>query len=582
MGKSFDGRRDARPTIKPLKVAFPRDNGITPVRWLQNFLRPYKHYSPQKLVRDPKLLTDLEVAVFSEAMSRIKHIFNGVYSIYLLLVAIAIYSLASIPLALSYLDTNQFGLWGVMGALSSYIALIDIGMMNAGCRLFIDHKDNKDGGEYGSLIKSCILVSAAQGCLIVLIGLFSCPFLVDFLTIPSNLSRDFVQLFSIQCGVIALNCMTRIFMLLLFAHQRVDLVNYWGIVSLLLNFFSQWLFFYLGFGVLSLAFGGLVATLCVIPMQFRNCLTVNVFPSAGHWGKPSYIHFKELFTLGRDLFLVSLGTHLVIASQSIIITRYIGLDAAAVWSIGLRMFYLLNQAISRLTDITEPVFAEMITRSETSRLKERYSNLSIVGFSLAGWFALSFASCNSLFVSVWTHGKIQWSVQYDLLLAIWMILLSITNRHSKFITITKEIGFLRYIYFLEGSAFIISSSLLIRNWGLSGMLICSIVCGILFSGLFCIWRVSKYFGFTLNEVGLQWLGHAVIMLLCLIPVLVGVWHACAPLPDLTRLTINFLVSGSVGAILFLRFGIPHAVRAIILKQLPSWGGSFLQRVLRAL
>jgi len=28
VGKSFDGRRDARPTIKPPKVAFPRDIGI--------------------------------------------------------------------------------------------------------------------------------------------------------------------------------------------------------------------------------------------------------------------------------------------------------------------------------------------------------------------------------------------------------------------------------------------------------------------------------------------------------------------------------------------------------------------------
>jgi hypothetical protein len=29
VGKSFDGRRDARPTIKPKKVAFPKEVGIT-------------------------------------------------------------------------------------------------------------------------------------------------------------------------------------------------------------------------------------------------------------------------------------------------------------------------------------------------------------------------------------------------------------------------------------------------------------------------------------------------------------------------------------------------------------------------
>jgi hypothetical protein len=33
VAKSFDGRRDARPTIKPPKVAFPRDIGISPLEY---------------------------------------------------------------------------------------------------------------------------------------------------------------------------------------------------------------------------------------------------------------------------------------------------------------------------------------------------------------------------------------------------------------------------------------------------------------------------------------------------------------------------------------------------------------------
>jgi O-antigen/teichoic acid export membrane protein len=81
-------------------------------------------------------------------MSRIQRVIRGLFSSYLLLMATGVYSLVSVPLALHYLDTTRFGLWILMGTLSTYIALIDLGMMNAGCRLFIDHKDQKDGGEY--------------------------------------------------------------------------------------------------------------------------------------------------------------------------------------------------------------------------------------------------------------------------------------------------------------------------------------------------------------------------------------------------------------------------------------------------
>jgi hypothetical protein len=37
VGKSFNGRRYDRPTIKPPKVAFPRDIGIT---YMKSFYKP--------------------------------------------------------------------------------------------------------------------------------------------------------------------------------------------------------------------------------------------------------------------------------------------------------------------------------------------------------------------------------------------------------------------------------------------------------------------------------------------------------------------------------------------------------------
>ena len=93
-------------------------------------------------------------------------------SSYFLLAATAVYSLASVPVALHYLDIKRFGLWMVMGTLAGYLSLIDAGMTSAVARLLIDHKDDRNGGNYGGFIQTGWLVSCVQGAIIFVIGLF--------------------------------------------------------------------------------------------------------------------------------------------------------------------------------------------------------------------------------------------------------------------------------------------------------------------------------------------------------------------------------------------------------------------------
>src|SRR6267378_423108 len=100
-------------------------------------------------------------------MSRFRRIVHGAASGYAGLIAASIYSLASVPLALHYLSTERFGLWSVMSIIGSYLSQIDLGMSGAVSRMLIDHKDDSQSGNYGSLIKTGWLVSFVQGLIIL-------------------------------------------------------------------------------------------------------------------------------------------------------------------------------------------------------------------------------------------------------------------------------------------------------------------------------------------------------------------------------------------------------------------------------
>ncbi|MGA9450473.1 MAG: oligosaccharide flippase family protein, partial [Verrucomicrobiia bacterium] len=451
-------------------------------------------------------------------MSRFKRAIHGVASSYVLLAATALYSLASIPVALYYLDKERFGLWALMGSLVGYLSLIDAGMSGAAARLVIDHKDDRDGGHYGSLIKTGWLVFLAQGTIILVAGLVFANFFARLLAIPTELQSEFIRLVYLQCGVVALSFATRIFSLILSAHQRMDVVNYIGTFGLMVNFSALWLFFHFGFGVLSLAWAALCATVTSVVCQWLACEGYKLFPGRGGWGRASWSSFKEIFVFGKDIFLVSVGTQLIMASQTIVITRMLGLEATAIWSVGLRLFNLISQVIWRISDMSGPAFAEMMVRGELSRLRERYREVVMLTASLSGFAAVSFALCNSLFIPLWTHGKIQWPMTSDLLLGVWMIVLAVLHCHSAFVLITKKIGFMRYVYFVEGVVFVSLSLLVAREGGLPAIIACSIVCSTAFSGAYGVWRISRYFGFSFGEVALGWLRPMARVLLFYLPI----------------------------------------------------------------
>jgi O-antigen/teichoic acid export membrane protein len=487
------------------------------------------------------------------------------------------YSLASVPVALHYLDKERFGLWALMGSLINYLSLVDAGMTGAAGRLFIDHKDDRNGGHYGSLIQTGWLVSLTQGIIILAAGLVLAHPISRMMAIPAALETEFIHLLYLQCGVTALNFATRIFSTMLYVHQRMEVMNYIGTFSLAVNFVAMWLFFHLGFGVLSLGLGGLCATVPYVISQGLACVRFKLFPERTGWGKPSWCQFREIFLFGKDFFLVSVGWQLMMASQTLIITRLLGLEAAALWYVGLRVFNLVSQLVWRLADMSAPALAEMMVRGERGRLCERYRALGMLTASFAGFLAVSFALCNSLFIPLWTHGKFHWPVLNDAMLGLWLIVLALQHCHSAFVLTTKQIGFMRYVYFVEGLVFV-ALSFLVADWGgLAAIITCSVLCNLAFSGAYCAWRVARYFGLSLREVAWDWLRPMFQVLVFYLPAAGLAWWALSPLSGLTHLIVNASLAGSLGFYLFLRFGVPGPFQNELLRRAPARIVPFLKR-----
>src|SRR5579859_5440880 len=143
-------------------------------------------------------------------MSRLTRLVHTITSGYAQLVAAMLYQLASIPLALRFLSREEFGLWVLMTQIAGYLLLVDFGITNAIARLLINYKDQRDGGEYGSLLQTGWLVLATQAVFILFAGVGFSPEIESALRISPEFHKDFPILMRWLCIFQALILTTRV------------------------------------------------------------------------------------------------------------------------------------------------------------------------------------------------------------------------------------------------------------------------------------------------------------------------------------------------------------------------------------
>lgn len=514
-------------------------------------------------------------------MSRIRHFTRNLAASYFQLGVNVVYSLASIPLILHYLPNAEFGLWAMLVQLMGYVSLIDMGMTSAVARLLVDYKDHREEVGYGSLIQTSFLVSAVQGAIILGVVLASAPLLASVMKIPAEHAQTFSNLLRLQGAIVAFGFVFRPLGVILSAHQREYFLTLTNAIVLVVTLGLLWVFLQLGRGIYSFILANMAGALLAPTLLLWSCRHIDALPLSGRWGKATWAKFLEVFSYGKDVFLMNLGGQLVMSSQTIIVSRVLGLDVAAAWAVGTKLFNLCMPLITRPLFIAMPALSEMVVRREESQLRLRLRNLIVLVGSLGVFMGISYGLCNSLFVGIWTQGKIHWPPLNDWLLGIWMCVIAMQAAHCNFLYVTKEIGGGRYILFLEGISFVLLAVFFGSAHGIPGIVTCSIACTLAFSYQYSLRRTCRHFNCGVVEVAFRWIGPSLKFVVAFGAAASLAWFAGSRLEALPRLILNVLVAGGAGGVLFLKLGCPPQLLKEMAGRLPSplsrWAGHFVQR-----
>jgi len=127
--------------------------------------------------------------------------------------------------------------------------LVDMGMQYSTAHIFINHKDFKSDGQYGSPVKTSFFIFSAQGLVVLLGALLLIPFVGHFLGLSLAELNNFQTLMGHQVFIFALGFTTRTFGSLLYAHQQYSWSNLGAAGGCLLGLIILWLTLSSGLGV---------------------------------------------------------------------------------------------------------------------------------------------------------------------------------------------------------------------------------------------------------------------------------------------------------------------------------------------
>jgi len=405
-----------------------------------------------------------------------------------------IYTMASVPLALHYLGKQEFGLWALALQVSGYLGLLDLGMGTAVSRFLADHKDNVDGGEYGSLLVTGGLVFIVQGAAVALIGFVFSRFAPSVFAIPPELAGSFAGVLALLAALGGFSIAMRSIGSPLWAFQRMEVIHLCSSAGLLLNLPLMWLGFHFGLGIYSLALAGIPTTLFTFGTYLWICTKNHFYPKSGCWGAPRWNIFKQIFGFGKDVVLITLGSQLINATQIMIVSRILGLDAAATFSIGTKLLTMGQQVFHKVIESAAPGLTEIFVRGETARFVQRYWDALAMALALSTLGAVGVAGFNSDFVYLWTHGTISWPPGCDILLALMLVITSLTRNLVGLFGIVKSYSSVRHLYLVEGLVFIPLGILGTRWFGIPGIIAASILAHLAVTSIFSLKEALKVLG----------------------------------------------------------------------------------------
>ena len=310
-------------------------------------------------------------------------------------------SLLLVRVATQTLSPEEFGLWSFCFGTVGYFLLMDFGVTNSLGRMFADAVVQRDHAEMSGWLYLTMSILAVQAVFILAIGLLSRDALLTWFAIPPHLLPDAKKLWTWLIFIQACAMPLRALPAFLYAQNRVYQSNIFTILSSWINLALFWWWIGKGAGVQSYAYAACFGT-AIIQGGYLISIFIGKERLRLQFVPLPIRHLRGLFTYSFAIFIQSLTTQAAAATQGMILTKLLGLDAVATFGVTARLPNLFGQLIWKPYDACVPRW--MLRYCANDFEKSRQEIIAIMRLTVLAVFAGAGIALlvNSQFIGWWT------------------------------------------------------------------------------------------------------------------------------------------------------------------------------------
>ncbi|QEM10522.1 oligosaccharide flippase family protein [Mucilaginibacter rubeus] len=432
-------------------------------------------------------------------MSRTKSAFFGALSSQFYTIISVLVSIFSVPVIISHLSSEVYGLSIIIFQITAYLGMFDFGLIAGVERYLAGTREDSDENReiIKKIISTAVIVYGIIALIIMLSGNIFAPFAAKLFNAPAKYTNTVHQIVSVLSILLGFQLILRALTAIFFAHQRQTLFN---TLSFILNFANTVLtviFVCLGYDLWSFVYSQVIV--------FLLSSILNIYQLRKHY---PYIRInirqfdlalvKDMFSYGFSLFLVGIAVQVIFQTDRIIIGTFVSLTAVSVYSFTTKLPELSSQVIWKISDNSFPALVELSKQKNSGgALKNTHDRIMQLTLSFTTTIFWILILTSFPFIKLWVGNEYYAGMSFTASVA-YLYLIQLTFIHVTSVCL-NGVGVARSISvmaLIEAAINLSLSIFLVKEYGLNGVIIGTIVGGILTSFWYIPYLSVKYLGGT--------------------------------------------------------------------------------------
>jgi O-antigen/teichoic acid export membrane protein len=396
--------------------------------------------------------------------------------------------LAIVPIAISYLGKEQYGLWAAINAFAPWVLLFDLGLASALVNPMAEahgRDDHTSARAYFSTTLA-VLVGIAALLLLGVLVLFSRPSTLGPFPIPAGLDDGTVRAtlavgLGLFVATLPLNALPQVYA----GYQRSYVTTVYATAATLAS---------LGLLVAAVhrhaSLPWILAAANAAPILGGVLTIAYLWIRDMPWMRPtlgavSRIALRRLLATSIPLYAFQIGALLVNQSQQLVLARRAGLATVAEYDLLLRIYILTTSLITASSSSFAPSFREAFERGETAWMRRSFSHLVRLRMALALAACAVIAPAGNLALRLWLRrSDFQYGMPVWLTLCALILVVSWTSSFGELLTVLDRIWPQVIVVIVQGALTILLTATLSPRFGVLGALLAITLPAALLTGTF--------------------------------------------------------------------------------------------------